>query len=768
MLEIRGLTKSYNGQEVLRNINYLFKENKVYFIVGESGCGKTTFLKIIAGQEENYEGIVLYKGNDIKQLNKKEKADYYTGGVSYLSQFPVCLLDLNVGENLSIPFFVNRKTTQNIGTFLNKLKKRKKTKRLSVGEKQRVCAQRIMNQNANIILADEPTAALDYEYKNEVLKELVKRAKGKILIVVSHDVELAKMYADEIIEIKKGHIKSNINKSKMSCFQIEKANRNISLFNAFKFARKLYKSEKKKSLLYNYSLVVGIVLISFTTMLSSGMMNYFQRELLKDSAQSVIEFQYDYVELDQDELSELYSEIGFFYFDFLYKVEDVFSNIIVNNKQIDVPACGLVNYRLNKLLNENEIIINVDEITNLKISEILRLDVLGLDFVQYINEFNPEITISLYNEEITIEKKLKAVSACFSGDQQLVFEYNNLEMKNEFVSKFVLDYELFYNGRVDDNLIDYLQNQDKYFYYEEKLYKHLGGSLVDKTQVVSEWYLEYGNVDFDICKLSISNIDEASFVFSNNLPLFGRPPEKRNEIVVSTLLFNRLYNEEFSSKDLNIRYREKDISFYIVGIIDSDELKIYYNQLNYEYLLDEFNSFENYKLFPVKETLFLKENLEYNQLLSFANKQSNKIDSSLIEVLQGMLPTFQGIEMIMKIFSVFTLVISVVTLFVLTILDFESKKKEYQMLKQTGYKDGDFIKLNLFKSLFSEIFVIITSVLTIEWLKILMNTFLGYNLQINSMFSGYDYLFNILKYVLFSFVLSNIIFILYTKRLTKN
>ena len=216
MLEIRGLTKSYNGQEVLRNINYLFKENKVYFVVGESGCGKTTFLKIIAGQEENYEGIVLYKGNDIKQLNKKEKADYYTGGVSYLSQFPVCLLDLSVEENLNIPFFVNRKTTQNIGTFLNKLKKRKKTKRLSVGEKQRVCAQRIMNQNANIILADEPTAALDYEYKNEVLKELVKRAKGKILIVVSHDVELAKMYADEIIEIKKGHIKSNINKHKRS------------------------------------------------------------------------------------------------------------------------------------------------------------------------------------------------------------------------------------------------------------------------------------------------------------------------------------------------------------------------------------------------------------------------------------------------------------------------------------------------------------------------------------------------------------------------
>ena len=138
-------------------------------------------------------------------------------------------------------------------SFLKSIKLNKEAKKLSVGEKQRVCINRAINQNASVILADEPTASLDKEYKKEVMDELINTCKNKILIVVTHDLDLAKDYADEILEIKNGRIKSINIKKQENTKSKEKFNKNISLFNARKFASWLYKSEKKKINLYNYN-----------------------------------------------------------------------------------------------------------------------------------------------------------------------------------------------------------------------------------------------------------------------------------------------------------------------------------------------------------------------------------------------------------------------------------------------------------------------------------------------------------------------------------
>ena len=121
----------------------------------------------------------------------------------------------------------------------------------------------------------------------------------------------------------------------------------------------------------------------------------------------------------------------------------------------------------------------------------------------------------------------------------------------------------------------------------------------------------------------------------------------------------------------------------------------------------------------------------------------------------------KGIEIILNIFSLFSLSISIVTLFVLNVLDFEKKVKEYLMLKRSGYKIKDIIKVNVFKYLFTTKFVIICSIFIIELMKIVMNRFLSQNLGINSLFEDYSYLSKVFIYSLISFVISNIIFILY-------
>ena len=246
MIEIKSLNKKYTETEVLKNINYTFLEGKVYFVVGPSGCGKTTLLNILGGVDLDYDGLVLYDFEDIKEYTPKEKESFYTNKVSYISQFPVLFQDMLVQNNLDLINYVNKKTTKKIGSFLKSIKLNKEAKKLSVGEKQRVCINRAINQNASVILADEPTASLDKEYKKEVMDELINACKNKILIVVTHDLDLAKVYADEILEIKKGRIKSIKIKKQENIKSKENFNKNISLFNARKFASWLYKSEKKK------------------------------------------------------------------------------------------------------------------------------------------------------------------------------------------------------------------------------------------------------------------------------------------------------------------------------------------------------------------------------------------------------------------------------------------------------------------------------------------------------------------------------------------
>jgi hypothetical protein len=186
-----------------------------------------------------------------------------------------------------------------------------------------------------------------------------------------------------------------------------------------------------------------------------------------------------------------------------------------------------------------------------------------------------------------------------------------------------------------------------------------------------------------------------------------------------------------------------------------------------KYLLDLFNSFSNYKKFPLKEHIYLKKDIDYNDLLSFSNGLEGKIESPLIEVLQGMTPTLEGIKLIMQIFSFFALAVSILTLFVLTVLDFENKQKEYAMLKQTGYKKSDIFKINMFKIVFSNVFVIFFSIAMIEFLKLCMNELLGSTLRLRSMFNGYEYINSVLGYSFLAFLISNFIFLLYTKRLTK-
>lgn len=767
MIELIDVSKKYGEQEVLKNITYSFEKGKVYFIVGESGCGKTTLLKLLSGEDKDYEGIILFNKEDIKEFSKQENYDYKTTGVSYISQFPVTFQEVKAKTNIRIPKFVNKKTTDIIGSFLKNIKTNKKAKSLSVGERQRVCIQRCINQNAHVVLADEPTASLDNESKNEVIEELINRSIDKVLIIVTHDIELASKYADEILEIKKSRIKNKKRKKECQKIIIDKASKSISLKDSFNFAKEIYKSESRKTSLYNYSLVIGIVLLTFTNALSDGMMRYFQKQLITQDYSNYIEYEYEFEKIDDDDLNNIINFVGENNIDFIYSNEKVETKIIIEEKEISIPNHGLINYEYNEKVLNGVIHISLSEEANAYMTNQMRLDKIGIDFVCYVKDFVPEIEVRYQNDEKcvffnAIIGKIRIDNSCF-----LTFSCSDEELIDKLKNNFDLGYQMDFSKGINEELKEFLNNNEEYFYKENNLYRYIGGKL-DASNLIKERKTEYGNVDFTFEKLKIEGYEETVlFEYNNKHPSTGRNAYKENELVLSSALENDIFNENQGiGRQIKLNHKGVTKSFVVVGIIKNEEKKIYYNQIAFESLLNEFNSFKNYKKFPVKETLFLKENIDYNELLSWAEKQDDKYSSTLIEVLKGMLPTMNGIKFIMRIFSIFSLVISIVTLFVLNILDFESKKKEYSMLYRTGFKNIDILKINGFKFLFSSISIAITSVLMIVLMKGALNKIISQNIGINSLFSNVN-LNEILIYTGSYFLISNINFYLYLNVVAK-
>lgn len=754
MIEIKSLNKKYTETEVLKNINYTFLEGKVYFVVGPSGCGKTTLLNILGGIDLDYEGFVLYDFEDIKEYTKKEKQSFYTNKVSYISQFPVLFQDMLVQNNLDLINYVNKKTTKKIGSFLKSIKLNKEVKKLSVGEKQRVCINRAINQNASVILADEPTASLDKEYKKEVMDELINTCKNKILIVVTHDLDLAKDYADEILEIKKGRIKSIKIKKQENTKSKKNFNKNISLFNARKFASWLYKSEKKKINLYNYSLVIGIVLIAFTNMLSTGMMEYFKNQLLRQESTNFLEYNYEYSKASQEDLNNISSEVGSKYFDIYYGEKDVFTNITIDEVTIDLPSFGLINYEINSIYPRDLISIKLSDEYNDILTKTLRIEVLGLDFLSYVNEFFPSILIRYFNNDLEKEIEFIVGNASIDNDVDFTFISGDEIFKNELIDLFCLEKQLKFNNFIDENFINYIDNQDNYFIKDEEIYRYEKGGLINLALIAKTNQTTYGNVDVDLNRLHLFNKEIESEFFVST-PDVGRNSLKENEIVISKDL-------GFEIKDkIVLTYNELELEFLVVGLVENEENKLYLTNKNIEYIYDTCNSYKNYKNYPINEVVFLKEDLDYQELIKWDELQNRDYDCSLIEVLKGMLPTMKGIETILNIFTLFSLIISIVTLFVLNVLDYESKVKEYSMLKRSGYKIKDIIKVNAFKYLFTTKFVITCSIFIIEIMKVLMNNVLSRSLGINKLFENYEYLSEVFVYSMISFVISNIIFIVY-------
>ena len=218
MIKFENISKKYKikkGKEILAldNISLNFPNKGLVFITGKSGSGKSTLLNLLGLLDKPSSGKLFINNKSVNKLKNKETDFYRNTYMGFVFQDYNLLDNLNVYKNIELAVDLQKKhitkdelnkTLDIVG--LNGLGNRK-VNELSGGQKQRVAIGRAIIKNPNIILADEPTGNLDIETSKQIFNILKQISKQKLVIVVTHNIDLARDYADRIIEIEEGKIK---------------------------------------------------------------------------------------------------------------------------------------------------------------------------------------------------------------------------------------------------------------------------------------------------------------------------------------------------------------------------------------------------------------------------------------------------------------------------------------------------------------------------------------------------------------------------------
>ena len=228
IMSVKGVTKEFVNAgivtKVLKGINFDIFEGEFLCLLGESGCGKSTLLNILGGMDKPTSGEVYFMDKNIAESSEKELTEYRRNNVGFIFQSYNLMPNLTAKENLDLIGELVEEPLDSVETLsLVSLEDKKNNypSQLSGGQQQRVSIARALIKNPKIIMADEPTAALDYETSIEVLTALENILKKKTtLVMVTHNEEIAKM-ADRVVRFRDGKIyEITVNNKKLKATEL--------------------------------------------------------------------------------------------------------------------------------------------------------------------------------------------------------------------------------------------------------------------------------------------------------------------------------------------------------------------------------------------------------------------------------------------------------------------------------------------------------------------------------------------------------------------
>ncbi len=293
MLQLKNITKNYQAGDstvaALRGLSVCFRDQEFVSILGPSGCGKTTLLNIIGGLDQYTSGDLLISGRSTKEFRDRDWDAYRNHSIGFVFQSYNLIPHQTVLQNVELALTLSGVSkSERRRRAVDALEKvglgdqlKKKPNQMSGGQMQRVAIARALVNNPEILLADEPTGALDSETSVQIMEILKEISKEKLIIMVTHNPDLAKRYASRTVRLLDGQIISDSApyepETALASAPLAQKKTSMSFFTALGLSLNNLLTKKGRTILTAFAGSIGIIGIALILSLSTGIQDYIDR-----------------------------------------------------------------------------------------------------------------------------------------------------------------------------------------------------------------------------------------------------------------------------------------------------------------------------------------------------------------------------------------------------------------------------------------------------------------------------------------------------------
>ena len=675
MLELKNIKKDYKTgdfiQHALKNIDLSFRENEFVAILGPSGSGKTTLLNIIGGLDRYTTGDLIIDGKSTKKFKDKDWDAYRNHAVGFIFQSYNLISHISVLENTMMGMTLSgvsfrerkRKALELLDRVGLKDHAYKKPNQLSGGQMQRVAIARALANDPKIILADEPTGALDSKTSMQIMELIKEISKDKLVIMVTHNKELAENYASRIVNMKDGEIIGDSNpiddNVKPGNLKITKTS--MSFLTALKLSFENIKTKKGRTILTSFASSIGIIGIALILSLSNGF-NIEVENFEQDSlSQSPIMITNQTVQMDENTLNELKGDNEKEKYPsekMVYSKNDISDTIIHTNKITD----DYVNY-IDKMDMDN-----ISGISYLKGTNTILLSKNGDDY-KFLNDNSSSFTNNIlpYSpSDSLIDKNYDVLAGKVTDEAGLVLFVDSY---NRISSSLLESLGLDESASFEDIL-----NKEIKVIFNDDYYKKINGNFIVENDL-EKLYDSEESVSIKIMAIVRGKEDKELITGSSGLyytsALAGEVISKNKDSLIvkeqEKLDYNVLTHQKFdenTTKDSVLGYLGADVLPMAIYIYPKD----FDTKDKITDYLDEYNDGKNEE-----------DVIQYTDMAEMISNLSGNI--------------MDAITIVLIAFSSISLVVSSIMIGIITYISVLERTKEIGVLRALGARKKDITRV---------------------------------------------------------------------------